>query len=312
MSAIALSGCQQAATVTFDSPRPWHVSADAYEKLDYTVNVYDTSNGSDEQTRVLIANGTANYTLSDRTRMDGTVSYSLFETSWQITYNDAAPEKDRGLTDAITSTLEFQTDSLVASSMQKTVTLSPRADETVNLSYSLSADYFNEHKATLTMSGEEPQTMSLPNGTYYDNEMMVFLARATAIGKSSMNNFFMTNIFDSFKSHKFVNYTMQASSDASLVTLDIGDWVADFGVEAVTNEESGEVNYPLSCYRTSIAISDARRGQPFYAYYTENPFMHNEDKHTKIPVTMHFSEYQGSKAVRLTEYTLNACSFVKD
>lgn len=75
MSAIALSGCQQAVTVTFDSPRPWHVSADAYEKLDYTVNVYDTSNGSEEQNRVLIANGTANYTLSDRTRTDGTISY---------------------------------------------------------------------------------------------------------------------------------------------------------------------------------------------------------------------------------------------
>lgn len=313
VASVALCGCKTPVTESFEAERPWHDTGASYEKLEYAVNIYDVRDGSEEDKRKTIAQGGIVYELTEQTRVDGSIGYSRLESQFYVTYNDQAAEADRGLTDRITSSVEFQTDSLITSHMRKSVELADREGAT-NYSYSLEADYFGTHKATRTMTGTEdaePQTLDIPNNTYRDNEMMYYLARATAISKNATVNFNMSNIFDSFVKGGFTVYGMTASAAAESVNVDIGDWVKDFGVEAVTDEEQN-TSYPIPCYYVTVMINEAKHGPPHYVYYSEKPFAVGEKKHAKIPVKIFYYEYYGSNAAKMTEFVLTSCSFEKD
>lgn len=313
VTAISLAGCSnEQAESAFDNPLPWHddisISPTSYEQFNYSACVYDTSKGTAEDKRVQIANGEMTFTLNE------TSSYTTLKMDFTLTYNaEAGAGEDAGKTDTISSTVEFETNSLAAKSSEKTVTLSNRDGKT-NQSYKVTADYFDKHEATFTRTAEEnaqPRTMSLPKNASHDNEMMFFLARAQGLGKGSSTNFKMINLFDSFTVNSLTEYTMTVTGNESLRTVDIGDFVKDFGVEAVTNEDTGETTYPVSCYYTSIAISGEQSGPPYIVYYTENPFTQGERKHSKIPVIISYSLYNGNNPSRFIEYTLTSCTFEK-
>ncbi len=311
-AALALTGCSNGITVAFDVDKPWVSGENSYEQLHYAVSVYDCTNGDGKDERVEIASGTLDYDLDVMTRIAGTTVYDTLKMRFSVTYNDTAPEKDRGLTDVITSTTEFQNSGLAASAMTKSLVLADRA-ETENLSYDVTADYFGEKKATRLMTkkpGAELETMDIPSGTFFDNEMMFFLARSTALNVGSTPHFYMTNIFDSFNTGNFVNYTMSASCGENLETYEMDEWVKDYGVEAVTAED-GTVTYPVSCYTVDVKITDDHQGPPYKVRYTEKPFVKDGKEHGKIPVTISYTEYNGSKAARVTEYTLASVSFDK-
>lgn len=310
VASVALCGCKNPITESFEATRPWHDTGASYEKLVYDVNIYDVRDGSEEDKRKVIAQGGLVYELTEQTRVDGSINYSRLRSDFSVTYNDDASEADRGLTDRITNSVEFQSDSLITSHMQKSVELADR-DGATNNSYSIEADYFGTHKATLTMTGKDdaqPQTMTIPNNTYRDNEMMYYLARATAINKGATTNFNMTNIFDSFIKGEFTVYGMTASAGSETATVDIGDWVKDYGVEAVTDEEQN-TSYPVPCYYVTIMINEAKHGPPHYVYYSEKPFTDGGKEHKKIPVKIFYYEYNGSKASKMTEFVLTSCSF---
>lgn len=313
-AAISLTACSTPASVSFKSPRPWQDgTGSSYEKLEYAVTVYNTENGSGEAERVAIASGKLGYTLEENTRADGAVKYSSLAMAFDLTYNQDAPEKDRGKTDKITSSLEFQTDSLAASTMEKSVELAPR-DDLQNLSYKVTADYFNEHSATRIMTGIDgaaEERMSISSGTFYDNEAMYYLARATDIDTGASPNFYMTNIFDSFVKGGVTTYTMVASCAGDTVDINIGDWVYGYGVEPTT-AENGDVSYPVKCIKTSIAISDAKQGPANVVYYSASPFKKDDVSHGNIPVMMTYDQYTGSALTRVTEYKLVSCAFARE
>lgn len=299
------------AETLFDNPLPWRDPLElaprgSYEKLDYDVAIYDTTKGSEEDKRVQIADGKVTYVL--RERANGYVTLSL---DFSVTYSDAASEKDRGLTDTIKSEVEFESNSLAARRSTKTVSLAPRAD-TPNLSYTVAADYFDDHTATVTYAAGEQKTMKLPTGICRDNEMMFLLARSQSLASGASNIFRMVNLYDSFNTGKLTQYTMSVRCDETVHTINVGDWVKDFGVESVTDEESGNVSYPVSCHYATISINAEHYGPPYAVMYSEKPFVDGDGRsHAKIPVNIQYSEYASASPSRTTEYSLTSCSFTE-
>lgn len=313
VTALSLCACNtEPAESTFDKTLPWHDSVElaptgSYELLNYTVAVYDTKKGVAEDKRVKIADGEMSFELKEST------SYTSLATDFTVTYNDAASEVDRGKTDVIESFVEFETNSLIAKSSEKTVTLANR-DGKDNLSYKITADYFDAHKATFIFTaqdGAKEKTRSLPKNTCRDNEMMFYIARAQSLKTSANNNFKMVNLFDTFNTGSFTQYTMAVMCDEAKRKIEIGDWVKDYGVEAVTDEKTGDTAYPITCFYTTISINDENHGPPYVVHYAETPFKSGEKEHKKLPVRISYSEYAGSSVARITEYTLASCSFDK-
>ncbi len=319
-AALGLSACSTAPSVVFDSTRPWHdadtpSTAYSYEKLEYSVKIYDTTAGSGEAERKEIADGSASFTL-DEAHADGTIGYTHLDTAFTVTYNADAGETDGGLTDKMTSHVEFQTDSLTAKYMTKTVTLAPREGKT-DLSYTVTADYFGTHKAERVMYGKT-DTLDIPQGTYNDNEMMFHLARATPLALGASPVFYMTNIFDSFINGSLTKYSMTASCGKELIDVKVSESIAKLVCvppEETEKDESeaknadGADDTAVSCYPVSVMISDAEHGPPYSVFYSEKPFKIGEKIHTKIPVKISYSEYSGSKPYRVTEYILTSCAF---
>ena len=309
LGACSLCGCTQETPVTLDSPSPWHDGSNSYERLVYDVTIY---NGTGDD-REALANGSLAFTLEESAGGAASFGYSTVDMSFSVTYTDKAAESERGLTDTVTSHVEFLTDSLHASKSTKTVAVAKR-EGVANLSYTIDADYMDKHSATVVMTGgEEPatNTVSIPSGTFYDNEMMFYLARATKLAAGGSNTFKMVNLFDSYNTGKFTNYNMVASAEENIKSIDIGDWVKYYGAEPVTDDETLETTYPIPCYYTSVYINDTRHGPPHYVYYSEKPFVSDGKTHNKVPVFMHYSEYYGSLLSRYTEYKLTSCSFTK-
>lgn len=312
VTAFAACACSdEIAESSFDNPLPWHDSVElaptgSYEQLVYAVDVYDTTKGASDVKRVFIGNGEMSFTLQEFAS-----GYTTLDMTFTVTYDQNAPEPDAGLTDTIYSSVDFETNSLSARRMTKTVNLADRKDKQ-NDSYEITADYFGTHKATYKQTKIEDakeRVKSLPKDACRDNEMMFFLARAQKIGKNTSTNFKMVNVFDTFVKGKLTEYTMAVSSGEKKVKVDIGNFVQDFGVEAVTDEKTGEVSYPISCFNTSISINAERHGPPYSVLYTEKPFVINGKEHKKIPIKISYNEYKGSSPYRMTEYTLTSCSF---
>lgn len=309
-AAFALTGCATGITVTFETERPWHSGELSYEQLDYAVSIYDYENGADSE-RTLVADGTLGFTLNEKRADAATVGYTSLDMAFSVTYNNSAAEADRGKTDTITSSTEFQTDSLVTSTMTKTVALADRENVT-NLSYTVTADYFGEKKTTRTYTAtNETASLDIPTGSYYDNEMMFFLARATAISEGSSVYFTMTAPFDAFINNKLQVLNMVVATKAETAAIDVGDFVSGYGVEATTAED-GAVSYPVKCYETSISKSATKSGPPYVVYYSATPFTIGGKEHKKIPVKISYTEYNGNKVRRVTEYTLTGCAFDRE
>ncbi|MDE5562426.1 MAG: hypothetical protein K2J01_02630 [Clostridiales bacterium] len=309
-TAFSFVACStEVAESAFDSPLPWHVSDSSYEKLEYSVNVYNTQKGEKESEREKIGDGTLTFTLEEGADQ----GYTKLDMSFTVTYlNIDGAGEDRGLTDKIESTVSFEPNSLAAKSMEKTVTLADRKNEQ-NLSYKIKADYFETHKATFQyfkQDGAQEKTMSLPHDICRDNEMMFFLARAQAISNESSTNFKMVNLYDSFNSDKNVEYRM-AVNGSSERNVDLGDWVKDFGIKAVEGENTGKITYPITCITTTISINDEKRGPAYTVLYAKDAFTVGAAEHKKLPIRIDYSTYTGSKPYRLTSYMLKSCSFAK-
>lgn len=308
--ALPLAACSTETPESgFDDTLPWHATAMSYEKLDYTVAIYNTQKSESESEREKIADGTLTFTLDE----GAVLGYTTLDMSFTVTYvNDADKAgDDAGLTDAITSHVVFEANSLAAKEMTKEVKLASRKDQT-NLSYRVTADYFESHKATLVYTeqdGAKEKTIALPHNATRDNEMMFFVARAQDISASSSTNFKMINVFDSFLSDEVAEYriTVTGSSERD---IDLGEWVKDFGIKAA-EEEDAPIAYPVACYTTTLAINAEKHGPSYTVLYAKDAFLQGEAEHKKLPVRIDYSSYQSGKPYRLTEYTLSGCTFTK-
>lgn len=309
-TAFSFVACStETAESSFDNPLPWHVSDSSYEKLEYTVAIYDTRKSEKESERVKIADGTMTFTLEEGADQ----GYTKLDMDFTVTYLDIDNAGvDAGLTDKINSTVSFEPNSLAAKSMDKTVTLADRKD-TKNLSYEIHADYFGTHKATFKYSYPEDakvKTRSLPKDICRDNEMMFFIARAQSMSKESSTNFKMVNLYDSFNTGKITEYRMVVNGTSER-KVDLGDWVQDFGIKAVTNEKTGKTTYPITCITTSIGISDEKHGPAYTVLYAKDKFTAGAGEHKKLPIKISYSTYSSSNPYRMTTYTLTSCAFSK-
>ena len=325
LSSVALIGCASGPVESeFDSPRPWAdgSSSGSYEKLDYAVTVYDETNGTEEGDRVAIADGKLTFKIDMLPLIVN--EYTKFSTELSYTFRDNAGA-DAGLTDRMTSYVEFTTESLYANIMNKTVLLADR-EGTDNLSYTVTADYMTERKATyqaLDGNGEPKKVQNangelvenkreidLPSNARRDNEMMFMLARAQKIAPESATTFLATNVFETFARNEFTEFSMRVQTGKDTVTMYPGEWVKDFGVEAVT-DDSGNTSYPVACFTTSIGINDTHAGPPYTVLFTQNPFVSGGKSHSKIPLRIGYRQYKQGKAYRYAEYMLTGCSFTK-
>lgn len=293
----------------FDSTLPWHATAVSYEKLDYSVAVYNTENGEGEAERTKIGDGTLTFILDEGTEL----GYTTLDMSFTVTYinDEEKAGADTGLTDSITSHVVFESNSLAAKEMSKTVDLGDRKNQK-NLSYTVTADYFNTHTATLQYTKQTDaakQTMTLPQNAVRDNEMMFFLARAQEISASNSSNFKMINVFDSFLTGEVAEYRMVVNG-LSERAVDLGEWVKDFGIKAA-EEENAQIPYPVNCVTTTLTINADKHGPAYNVLYAKDSFLQGEAEHKKLPIKIDYSSYQGAKPYRLTEYMLSACSFTK-
>ncbi|MDE7164687.1 MAG: hypothetical protein K2O04_04605 [Clostridiales bacterium] len=293
----------------FDEKLPWHAVAVSYEKLDYKVAVYNTEKSESESEREKIADGTLTFTLDEGAEP----GYTTLDMSFSVKYIDNTEKAgvDAGLTDAITSHVVFEANSLAAKSMEKTVTLADRKDKT-NLSYKVTADYFETHKATMLYTkqdGAKEQTMDLPRNAARDNEMMFFVARAQGLSASSSTNFKMINVFDSFISGEVAEYRI-AVAGGSERAVDLGEWVKDFGIKAAEGENVA-IPYPVNCTPTTLTINADKHGPSYTVLYAKDSFLQGEAEHKKLPVKIDYSSYQNAKPYRHTEYVLAGCSFTK-
>lgn len=320
----ALCGCASGPVESaFDSPRPWFDDIKgSYEKLTYTVTVYDETAGADEEKRVAIADGALTFTVDAPASIIS--EYSTLDTELYYTFRDGV-EGEAGLTDRMTSRVKFSTESLYASEMTKSVVLADR-EGTDNLSYKVTADYMGERKATYTPLGadgepikvknssgelvDDTRETSLPAGARRDNEMLFLLARAQTLAGESSTAFLAVNIFETFLKDEFTQLSVRVQTAKSPVTLYPGEWVKDFGVEAVT-DENGAVTYPVACFSTTVGINDTLAGPPYTVLFTQNPFTSSGKSHSKLPLRIGYRQYKNGKAYRYTEYMLDGCSFTK-
>lgn len=335
-AATALVACSSDPEMSaFQNPRPWQKAEGdtAYEKLDYSVAIYDTNAGTAKDKRVQIASGTLGFTLqyNEQTAIGGNASLDM---AYTVTYNDNAPQKEVGVTDSITSTTLFRTNSLETLSMQKTVSLGKREGEKdgENKSYTITADYSNG-KATREMYGKTKK-LNIPGGKYWDNEMMYYLARATGIKKNNTTYFKMTNLFDCFEAGEVSELTMMASAQQKFTQLEFDDpWIKDYvitkeqedaekeaekekekskaAVNADTEGDTEDEVYKVPCYCVAIVMDADDSGPAHYVYYSERPLEDGGIRHKRVPLKITYTQFKGSKATIHYEYTLSSISFVK-
>lgn len=307
VSAFAFTGCSaEPGESAFDNPLPWHDAVSgSYEKLDYSLAVFDTTpSGATE--RIQIADGQMSFELIERQN-----GYTELNMDFTVTYRADAPAPDAGLTDSISSKVTFETNSLASRDMHKEMKLAAREGQ-INRSYVIDADYFGSRTAKFkytAIEGAAEQIVALPQNICHDNEMMIYLARAQAVAAGSSTMFKMVNVFDSANGGELAQYPMVVTGSETKQTLDIGDWVRDFGVAAVTDEQSGATSYPISCVYATININEERHGPPYFVYFAEAPFKSNDKSHGKVPIRIGYNQYNGSKPYRTTEYTLTGCTF---
>lgn len=311
LTAMPLAACaNEIEQSPFDSPLPWHGKTSAYERLEYSVEIFDTSKGDNDKARVKIGDGTLTFTLEENAERS---DYTALDMNFSVTYDssDNAGD-DKGLTDIVASRVVFEPKSMAAKSMTKTATLAPRVGKE-RLSYRLSADYFDTHKATFLYTDQAnatEKTRELSVNAVRDNEMLFYLARAQNIAADSATNFKTVNIFDTFNSGKLTEYTVSVRGVAETDAY-IGDFVKDYGVEAVTPASTGETVYPVKCISTNIVINAAKHGPAYIVHYAKNAFVVGTAQYKKIPVKIEYPSYTGNTPYRRAVYTLKSCAFAK-
>lgn len=302
LAALACACESTAPSLSLDSPVPWTHSGDAkdaYEKCVYSIERKDVT------TDKVTATGTLTYELAPSD--DGK---SVLTSNMSITYTDDAPERDRGKTDTVTSSVKFSAISLAPESSVKTVELAVRDGETANLSYDLAVDYV-KGESTLTYTRRENAVSTISVGDHtlmnvYDNETLYYVARAAsgikAGGSGSFANacFFDLHGAGSF-SYKTMNFTC-ASEAESLGTYEF--------LKPFTTDGS------VSAIKTSLSQSGDNSGPAIDLWLSATDFVIDAAKGAKtrkVMMKLALTEYDVAQAVKkyVTTYSLSDYSVTK-
>lgn len=297
---VALVACAcgtSAPTLSLDSPAPWVHAGEpknAYEKCVYSIERRDVT------TDTVVATGTLTLTIAPAPDSDK----SSLTTSMTITYNDAAPDADRGLTDTINSSVVFAPASLTPEKSYKKIELAPRAGEKTNFSYELTNDYaagistlnyYNRENATSEVRVGDNTLMNV-----YDNEMIYYVARAAAGIKAEGGGSFANACwFDMHGTGKFAYRTVSFScgkEPESMGTFGfLSPYTADGSVAAI---------------KTSLTMSGENSGPSIELWLSSTDFKigsDDSDKTRKVMIKMATTEYDVGQATKkyVTSYVLS-------
>ena len=218
----------------------------------------------------------------------------------RITYNDKAPETDRGKTDTLSSKVIFQSDALVPQYSEKTVSLALR-EGVADHSYTLKNDY-SAQKSELTMAGKETSVLDFSGKSFvnvYDNEMLYYTVRAFSdIKAGGGNTFTLANFFDMHVKNKFSTYSMrfacgEEGSEQTVYLPFKGTYLDDQGSATVL--------------KVSVSINESLSGPPTELYFSMTPFKTGENTSTKkVLVSFKTFEYNlsNSNLKYTTEYNI--------
>lgn len=298
--AVSLVACAcgaSAPTLSLDSPTPWvHAgeAKNAYEKCVYSVERRDVT------TDTVIAVGEMTMTIAPATDSDK----SSLTTSMTITYNDNAPESERGLTDTINSSVIFAPISLTPERSRKKVELAPRAGEKANFSYELTNDY-TAGVSTLNYYNRENATSEVKVGdntlmNVYDNEMIYYVARAAAGIKAEGNGSFANACwFDMHGAGKFAYRTINFTCGKEPESMGTFGFLAPYTVDG-----------SVSAHKTSLTQSGEDSGPSIELWLSATDFRigtTDTDKTRKVMIKMATTEYDVGQATKkyVTSYVLS-------
>ncbi len=291
--AFSLGACTGSAVpLSVDNPPPWSNAntETAYEKTVYSIKKVD--NASNE----VIAEGTLTYVLEfDHKGENNNFNYSRLTMDMSVTYNDKAPEVDRGKTDTLHSKVIFQSDALVPQYSEKTVSLALRSGVNDN-SYTLKNDYSTQ-KSELSMAGKEPSVIDFTGKSFvnvYDNEMLYYVVRSFSdIKAGGSNTFTLANFFDMHVKNKFSTYSMrftcgEEGSEETVYLPFKGTFLDEQGSATVL--------------KVSVSINESLSGPPTELYYSMTPFKTGENTTTK-KVLVSFKTYEYNLSTNDLKYT---------
>lgn len=287
------------------SPVPWALTENAalaYEKAVYEVKKYD----GDATT--VIGSGELVFELDGYSRIND-IDYSSLTMTFSMTYNDSAPESDRGKTDSISSTVIFSSAQLAPYSSVKTVTLADR-DGVQNNSYSLNVDYIGK-KSTLDWTAREAAQsviyFSDQNTTkLLDNEQLFYAVRAfsTLQAGAKLYSFTIANFFDMHVYyHEYRPYEMIFNCDTETNSMSFPASTHPT-VNAYLSDEQGNVN----ALTTTVQINASESGTPITIKYSMTDFNAGSNQTTER-VMLFFStyeqDYRTAKVTSITNYSLS-------
>lgn len=295
--ALVACACESAApSLSLDTPAPWvHAgeAKDAYEKCVYSIERVD------QTTQTVVATGTMTCIIAPADNDKSSLS-----TEMTITYNDAAPEADRGLTDEINSFVTFSHVSLAPEKSHKEVKLAVRESEKSNQSYVLDTDY-TAAKSTLVYTNRADESHELAiEGTLmnvYDNEMLYYVARAASgIKTEGSGSFANACFFDMHGTGKFAYRTINFSCGKEPEGMGAFDFLKPYTADG-----------SVSAIKTTLTQSGSDSGPSIELWLSATEFKTGEaetDKTRKVMVKMATTEYNVAQATKqyVTTYTLSA------
>jgi len=302
-------------SITFAPVPPF--SGSSFEYIEYSIQKTDlVVNKYGKEAEAIIAEGTLNFTL----KFDGNSTNHL-DMNFEITYNNLAPEIDRGKTDSIVASAEFSRISLSPLASYRKVTVAPR-DDKEDLSYEIQADY-NSKTATMTTHKDTPQQQVKQikinsNDSTFDNEYLFYLIRSsnqlTLNGQSSFN---LSVLYDSFSNGSFLAHPMVAVAAAQPTYVTVKDSVAN-DIQGITDED-GKNN--INALQVNIGMGYNINNGPAIVtmYSTDNFFIDgqnnvyvSEDKQdpshrvmSKVMLQMSTTEFENNVQKYITTYTMS-------
>ena len=301
LSSLSLFACGNSApTFSVDFPLPWQSSAavNAYEKSVFTVEKVDVT------TNQVIGEGVLTYIVDFDHKDENNISYSQLTSTFEMTYNDNAPEKDRGLTDYVMSKTVFLSTALTPTHTIKAVQLAPRAGEKANLSYSLETDYVGG-VSKMTLNGVDSQLNFAKKNLsgVYDNEMLYYVVRSypKLNELSSYLTFKLANFVDMHLENDYKTYTMQIAPDVEQAeqTVYLPGLKGRFGLG-----DEGAV----TATNISVSINSTLSGPPIDLLYSKTPFVVGEGLSTKralVGISTYEYDVSESELKYQTNYTLS-------
>ena len=274
-------------------------ASEKYEKCVYNVERVDV------RTNTTVASGTLTYVI-DFDHNVNELYYLSLSTDFSLTYNDNAPQADRGKTDTITSKTVFLGSALVPKSVDKKVVLAPR-DGVVNDSYELSTNY-ETYTSTLTFTSKDAPVSTLNfKDNYlnevYESDMLLYVVRAfkQLVSNGTRYPFSVVNMFDchtydkKFATTPMTFYTNATGEEEAMAFPSLSSYL----------DEQGS----LMAIKTTISINKQNSGPAIIAKYSKTPFkLPDGSENEKVLVYYETQEYDvvAKEKSYVNKYTLSS------